>query len=123
MSKDASRVVRVGLATVFALAVAADSHATIAMLKQARNAGVKVESCLDCHAAPHSQELMKKKAHDVGFLISNCQGCHGGKFPTKLSPEGDWLVEQKKLRGAKEVDGAWLKDYVPPPPADATSKK
>jgi len=92
---------------------ASAAHATIGMLKQARTAGVKVDSCLDCHAAPHSKEVMEKRAHEIGYLITNCQGCHGGKFPARLSPAGDWLVEQKKLRGAKEVDGAWLKDYVP----------
>ena len=106
----------VAISTVVFLGAAAASHATVGMLKQAKSAGAKVESCLDCHAAPHSKELMEKQAHDIGFLISNCQGCHGGKFPRKLSPVGDWLVEQKKLRGAKEIDGAWLKDYAPPKP-------
>ena len=111
----------VTISTVLLLGAAVSSHATVGMLKQAKNAGVKVESCLDCHAAPHSKELMEKQAHEVGFLISNCQGCHGGRFPSKLSPEGDWLVEQKKLRGAKEVDGAWLKEFVRPKPE--TKKK
>jgi mono/diheme cytochrome c family protein len=116
MKPHYSRLGVVALAAAFVLGSAATSQATIGMMKQARNAGVKVTSCLDCHASPHSKELMEKQAHDIGFLISNCQGCHGGKFPSKLSPEGDWLVEQMKLRGAKAVDGAWLKDYVPPKP-------
>ena len=110
------------ISTVVLLGSAVSSHATVGMHKQAKAAGVKVGSCLDCHAAPHARDVMEKQAHDVGFLITNCQGCHGGKFPSKLSPAGDWLVEQKKLKGAKEVDGAWLKDYVPPRPGETKKK-
>jgi mono/diheme cytochrome c family protein len=121
MSKNGiGRILAIGVVVLFG--AAASSQATIGMLKQAKAAGVKISNCLDCHAAPHSKDLMEKQAHDVGFLITNCQGCHGGKFPSKLSPAGDWLVEQKKLKGAKEVDGAWLKDYVPAKPGEARKK-
>jgi len=95
------------------LGTAVASQATVRAFRQSRTAGVKVEGCLDCHASPHAREVMEKKARDVGFLPTNCQGCHGGKLPAKLNAAGEWLVEQKKLRGAKVVDGAWLTDYVP----------
>ena len=95
------------------LSTAVTSQATVRALEQARKAGAKVKGCLDCHASPHAREVMERKAHDVGFMPTNCQGCHGGKLPKKLNAAGDWLVEQKKVRGVKVIDGAWLKDYVP----------
>jgi len=33
-----------------------------------------------------------------------------------LSDPGQWLLVQKEKRGAKAVDGAWLKEYVSPTP-------
>lgn len=104
------------------LSTAAASQATLGVLQQARIAGVKLEGCLDCHASPHAKDVMKGKARDVGFPATNCQGCHGNKIPGKLNAAGEWLVEQKKLRGATLVDGAWMKDYVPVP-AEAKKKK
>jgi hypothetical protein len=45
----------------------------------------------------------------------NCQTCHVAALPKKDSHEmndaGKWLVAQKEKKGAKAVDGAWLKDY------------
>lgn len=102
------------------LGTAVTSRATLRVLQQARIAGVKVESCLDCHASPHAKEVMEQKARGVGFLPTNCQGCHGNKIPGKLNPAGQWLVEEKNRRGAKSVDGAWLRDYVP---AEAKKKE
>jgi mono/diheme cytochrome c family protein len=95
------------------LSAAVTSQATLKVLQQSRSAGVKVDSCLDCHASPHAKEAMREQARGVGFLPTNCQGCHGNKIPGKLNAAGQWLVEQKKQRGAKSVDGAWLRDYVP----------
>ncbi len=95
------------------LGIAVTSQATLGVLQQARIADVKVESCLDCHASPHAKEVMAQEARKVGFLPTNCQGCHGNKIPGKLNAAGQWLVEQKKRRGAELVDGAWLTDYVP----------
>jgi|MudIll2142460700_1097286.scaffolds.fasta_scaffold78544_2 type II secretory pathway pseudopilin PulG len=120
MLKHGRTVVAVTAAVVLGSVV--PTQATVGMLKQARNAGVRVENCLDCHAAQHSKEVMEERSRGVGFPITNCQGCHAGKFPSKLSPAGYWLVEQKRLRGAKAVDGAWLTDYVSPQPGETRKK-
>jgi hypothetical protein len=114
MTQVGCRAGLIACAAGLILSTAVTSQATVRALTQARSAGVKVQGCLDCHASPHAKEVMEKKAHDVGFLPSNCQGCHGGKFPNKLNAAGKWLVLQKTMRGAKVIDGAWLKDYVPP---------
>jgi mono/diheme cytochrome c family protein len=59
---------------------------------------------------------MQKKAKAAGFEAQNCLYCHGEKLPKKgastLSDRGNWLVAEKDKRKAKEVDAAWLKDYV-----------
>ena len=60
---------------------------------------------------------MQKKAKDLGFTsITNCQSCHVEKLPKKgavsHNDRGKWLIAEKDKRKAKEVDVAWLKDYV-----------
>ena len=60
---------------------------------------------------------MQKKAKELGITgVTDCLSCHGEKMPKKgaqtLNERGKWLVEQKTKKGAKEIDGAWLKDYV-----------
>jgi hypothetical protein len=59
---------------------------------------------------------IQKKAKELGFKVANCQSCHVDKLPkkdaAKLSARGQWLHEEKEKRKAKEVDAAWLKDYV-----------
>ncbi len=61
---------------------------------------------------------MQKKAKELGFTgVTNCQSCHVDKLPKKgaaaaFNDRGKWLVEQKDKRKPKEVDVAWLKDYV-----------
>jgi hypothetical protein len=59
---------------------------------------------------------MQKKAKELGFPATNCQYCHVDKMPKKdahkLNDRGQWLVDQKEAKKAKEVDMAWLKDYV-----------
>ena len=61
---------------------------------------------------------IQKKAKELGFTsITNCQSCHVEKLPKKgavtYNERGKWLVEEKEKRKAtKEVDPAWLKDYV-----------
>ena len=108
---------------VLLLLAAIQAAASAAIENQARAAGVKVAGCLACHASGHSQEEMRRIAGQVGFDARNCQGCHGNKLVTKLADRsklnerGRWLMDQKEKRGAKVIDGAWLKDYVPPPPA------
>jgi mono/diheme cytochrome c family protein len=96
--------------------------ATDTIENQARAAGVKLRGCLACHASKHSEEEMARIASQVGFDARNCQGCHGnklaGKFAdrSRLNERGRWLMEQKEKRSVNRVDGAWLRDYVPPAP-------
>jgi hypothetical protein len=61
---------------------------------------------------------MQKKAKELGIAsVQNCQSCHVDKLPKKgsdkLNEMGQWLVDQKEARKAKEVDVAWLKEYKP----------
>jgi hypothetical protein len=57
----------------------------------------------------------QKQAKAAGVDAKNCQYCHVDKLPKKeaheLNDAGKWLVAEKDKRKAKEVDGAWLKDY------------
>jgi len=67
----------------------------------------------------HATLDMQKKAKKAGFPAANCQYCHEEKLPKKdthkLNARGTWLAEQKaKHPDAKEIDLAWLKDYVEP---------
>ena len=62
---------------------------------------------------------MQKKAKELGFQEStNCLYCHGEKMPKKESStyndRGTFLMKQKEAKKAKEVDVAWLKEYVEP---------
>ena len=58
---------------------------------------------------------MQKKAKDLGLPAENCLYCHGEKMPKKgavtYNERGQWLKAQKDKKQAKEIDGAWLKDY------------
>jgi gluconate kinase len=58
---------------------------------------------------------IQKSAKAAGIAADNCQYCHMEKMPKKdavtMNDRGKWLVDQKAKKGAKEVDGAWLKDY------------
>jgi hypothetical protein len=60
---------------------------------------------------------IQKQAKAAGATAANCLACHVDKLPKKdahtLNDKGKWLVEEKDKRKAKEVDGAWLKDYTP----------
>jgi hypothetical protein len=59
---------------------------------------------------------IQKKAKELGFPATNCLYCHVDKLPKKdaaaFNDRGKWLHEEKEKRKAKEVDAAWLKDYV-----------
>jgi hypothetical protein len=59
---------------------------------------------------------MQKKAKELGYAATSCQYCHVDKLPkkdaAKRNDRGDWLHEEKEKRKVKEVDVAWLKDYV-----------
>ena len=58
---------------------------------------------------------IQKQAKAAGVDVKNCQHCHVDKLPTKdahaNNDVGKWLEDEKAKRGAKAVDGAWLKDY------------
>ena len=70
------------------IAFSGTSSATLETQKEAKAAGVETKNCQACHVAT----LPKKDSHD-------------------LNDAGKWLVAEKDKRGAKKVDGAWLKDY------------
>jgi hypothetical protein len=88
-----SRISRVGVLVSLLivcgwLGFSATSTATMDIQKQAKAAGVDVKNCQYCHTA----SLPKKDSHDMNDV-------------------GKWLVAEKDKRGAKAVDGAWVKDY------------
>jgi CRISPR/Cas system CSM-associated protein Csm4 (group 5 of RAMP superfamily) len=66
----------------------------------------------------HATMAMQKKAKELGFESTNCLYCHGEKMPKKESStyndRGNFLIKQKEAKKAKEVDVAWLKEYVEP---------
>jgi hypothetical protein len=59
---------------------------------------------------------IQKKAKELGFTATSCQYCHVDKLPKKgaaaFNDRGKWLHDEKDKRKAKEIDVAWLKDYV-----------
>ena len=62
---------------------------------------------------------MLKKAKELGIAgVTSCQSCHVDKLPkkesNKVNERGQWLLDQKEKRKAKEIDVAWLKEYVEP---------
>ena len=67
------------------------ARATMPIQKQAKAAGVAAAACTTCHV----DKLPKKDAHT-------------------LNDKGKWLLAEKDKKKAKEVDGAWLKDYKEP---------
>jgi len=70
--------------------------------------------------ASSSQATMpiQKAAKEAGFPAANCLFCHNEKLPAKgkvtNNDRGSFLVKQKEAKKAKEVDVAWLKDFVEP---------
>jgi hypothetical protein len=65
---------------------------------------------------------MQKKAKAAGFPVTNCLYCHNEKLPKKgavtHNDRGKWLIAEKEKRKAKEIDFAWLKEYVEPKAED-----
>ena len=90
MSKTGSRLGLAGLVLFWAgwIALSGTSSAMLETQKEAKAAGVDAKNCQYCHIAA----MPKKESHD-------------------LNDRGKWLVAEKDKRGAKTVDGAWLKDY------------
>ena len=64
----------------------------------------------------HATMPIQKKAKEAGFPSTNCLFCHNEKMPAKgkvtNNERGEFLVKQKEAKKAKEVDVAWLKDFV-----------
>jgi mono/diheme cytochrome c family protein len=80
-------------------------------------AGAIGGSFLLVSATSYATMPMQKKAKELGIKgVENCQSCHNEKLPKKdavtNNERGKWLVDEKDKRKAKEVDVAWLKDYV-----------
>ena len=69
-------------------------------------------------AASPSQASLKiqKQAKDAGFPATTCVYCHNEKLPVKAkvthNERGSFLVKMKEDKKAKEVDVAWLKEFV-----------
>lgn len=75
-------------------------------------------AALGVAGAARADVAMQKKAKELGITsVQNCQSCHTDKMPKKGSAKcnemGQWLVDQKTERKAKEIDVAWLKEYKP----------
>lgn len=80
-------------------------------------AAVLAASVLLAGAGPsHATLPLQKKAKDAKFPAANCQYCHAEKMPKKgdvtYNDRGEFLVKMKEQKKAKEVDVAWLKEFV-----------
>jgi len=58
-----------------------------------------------------------KKAQKYDPAIKACTACHVDEKPKKddhgkpLTERGQWLLDQKAAKGAKDIDLSWLKDF------------
>jgi mono/diheme cytochrome c family protein len=81
-----------------------------------RIAGLAVAAWLSGAGMASATMPIQKKARELGLAAQTCLACHNEKLPKKgavtHNERGQWLVDQKEKRKAKEVDPAWLKDYV-----------
>ncbi len=82
-------------------------------------AGVLAASVLLAGATlAHATMPIQKQAKEAGFPAANCLYCHAEKMPKKgaatYNERGDFLIKMKEEKKAKEVDVAWLKEYVEP---------
>jgi hypothetical protein len=80
-------------------------------------AGALVLAWLFAASEASATLAFQKKAKELGIVsVQNCQSCHVDKLPKKethkLNDRGQWLADQKEKHKAKEIDVAWLKDYV-----------
>jgi len=77
---------------------------------------VGVATLLASAGPAHATMAHQKEAKAAGFPATNCQYCHEDKLPKKaahkLNDRGQYLVDQKEKHKAKEIDMAWLKEYV-----------
>ncbi len=78
-------------------------------------AALAVAACVSLSGTAQATMVIKKSAQTAGFEATACTYCHVDKLPkkdaAKLNERGTWLKEQKAKKSAKEIDGAWLKDY------------
>ena len=80
--------------------------------------GILTAFVLVAGAAPsHATMPIQKAAKEAGYPATNCLYCHNEKLPVKgkavsHNERGTYLVKQKEAKKAKEVDVAWLKDFV-----------
>jgi hypothetical protein len=81
-------------------------------------AAVLVTAVLLGSAVPSQATMViMKKAKEGGYPAANCLYCHNEKLPVKgkavsHNERGTFLVKQKEAKKAKEVDVAWLKEFV-----------
>ena len=89
---------------------------TIPKLGMAAAAGLVLGGWLAGSGTASATLDMQKKAKAAGIAVQNCQHCHVDKLPKKdahkANERGQFLMDQKEKHKAKEVDLAWLKDYV-----------
>jgi cytochrome c553 len=82
-------------------------------------AGILTACVLLAAAAPSRASMpIQKAAKEAGYPATTCLYCHAEKMPAKgkatYNDRGTYLVKTKEAKKAKEVDVAWLKDYVEP---------
>lgn len=69
-------------------------------------------------AAPsHATLKIQKEAKEAKYPATNCLYCHNEKLPVKgkavtHNERGAFLLKMKEEKKAKEVDVAWLKEFV-----------
>jgi hypothetical protein len=109
--------VHLALIVVLAAAAPSPAGATPPIERKARALGLPAADCTYCHA--FTMEHMNKRALEMKVAPMNCYACHGNRLPlvgrALFNARGRWLVDAKRAAQAKEVDPAWLRDYVPSP--------
>ena len=81
-------------------------------------AGILTACIFMAGAVPsHATMPLQKSAKEAGFPATNCLYCHNEKLPVKgkavsHNERGTYLVKQKDAKKVKEIDVAWLKDFV-----------
>jgi mono/diheme cytochrome c family protein len=115
-------VLAVAFVATLAFWPASPVTATVEMQISAKKLGFQFANCLYCHASPHAAQAMKDRAKALAMAEGNCVACHGKDIPATLNDRGNWLVLERKKRGVKVPEMAWLKDYREPTPAPAAVK-
>ncbi len=109
-----SVALRRGVGVLVLGAWAVSVGATPSLGKQAQAVGLPAKDCIYCHTFASDHQWAR--ARSMGISPGNCVACHGSKLPADkvYNDRGKWLIAERERRKAKEVDGAWLKDYVEP---------